>query len=1309
MRKNLIYTIAIILILLYNKINSQPIVVSEYYNSSPTPDLEWTELLVIQDDISIVGYTLRDNAGTSDLNAWQGGVRFKDDPLWKHLRSGTIIVIYHRAMPFTIVQDVDKRDGYIELSALNSTYLEQRMFASGDWNSKALNIAANADILQIIDASDNHVHCLAHMANPIGDYLNISGPKVAHQNSTTNGGSVRVVPGLTIDSYNSGLGITQTAESSSNITKGLPNNSNTSNDQNQIFWRSLRQPNWNNPNLSVNYQITTHNFQLTWNQAIDPYPGDISQGYLVCIIPYDSINKFFAPVDGKIYNIGDTIGPGKVITINIGTDNNTVNGNYILNCGERFIIRVYAFRYRADDNMMDINMPKNARGRSYNETQFASGEISLPNPITPVLYTNKSFVICNGDSVLIKVNPSNINYQYRWTYNSSPLLSNTDSMLTAYLPGKYSVTIIDKNNCASTSDEIRVEIYPFPSVNININNMNINSDTIIHICNNSEISVIAQTTDRLYWYKDGTRILNTSNLLKIKAEGIYYAVVSNNAYCIDTSYKVTVKYYSSNEKIYKDTIKFSLNLATPTYSDIVTVYNLNSLDELFIDSLSYPHTISVVGTSKNIIINDSDQYDIRFNITPDIGGNYSEKIIVNFPCNRYDTIYIVGYKETGSIMSSKSSIDLRTLNLCKKNDIKMDSIILKNSSLSKITIYSPIITPTAQFTITPSFINYDLNVNNEIKIFITYSTINIEDINTKIKFPYVSNYITDTMSINLLAGSAYPSFSVKPDTIENYFSDCESVKDTVITIENTGLFDILIDETSLLPNLVAKITPIFIPAGEYLDVPIQIIQKLKKLVINNDVNITLNDCQSIAPIVKKLVLTGSKGIDYIFSKSEVNFGDVVFCKDENVIKQTFDLDLIKDIHITNPVITSITIDPPFFVDDIIGKELGKNNTLNVYLNNASTGNLSTTLKIKINDCDTIFLIPVGVNSKKMSLDLSVPALNYGNVETNSDSSIDLKLSNNLFNNIIIKKIDILNLPYNILNYNGTQIDLKSNTDSMLRVMYKPTIAGSNNDTIRIYITYPCDTIISIPISGKGVQGGNVLITTTIPNITVKPGDQFTIPVNIISSDMLLNSFTIDSSMIILKYNPTMLMPKDVAIGEAVNPLAGVISYIENPIGTLYIKSVYNNKVLISNGVLASIECLALLGDAFTCNIEPDTIIFYANRRSNIISENGILTIAGACDLEHRLIDLNGNAELKLIRNDISSDIAEIDYSVPSEELTEIILYDSFGNSVATVEKDYLKPNNYKKIIVLNNYSSGIYYVVMRSGIINRTIKFIILK
>ncbi|HBB26261.1 MAG TPA: hypothetical protein DCZ59_08355, partial [Bacteroidetes bacterium] len=137
---------------------AQEMVVSEYYNIQDV-NSEWTELVVVADNLNAVGWILTD-ANTGQVTR-QGGPQFRDIPLWRNLRAGTIIVLWHRNIPAGYVQDADPADGYLELSSRDPNFFTTYYFAAPSDNAD-LNIADAGDVLQILKSDFSHVHALGH-------------------------------------------------------------------------------------------------------------------------------------------------------------------------------------------------------------------------------------------------------------------------------------------------------------------------------------------------------------------------------------------------------------------------------------------------------------------------------------------------------------------------------------------------------------------------------------------------------------------------------------------------------------------------------------------------------------------------------------------------------------------------------------------------------------------------------------------------------------------------------------------------------------------------------------------------------------------------------------------------------------------------------------------------------------------------------------------------------------------------------------------------------------------------------------------
>lgn len=376
-----IYLLGFILFLSLSSI-AQSVVVSTYLNHSD-PRLEWTELLVVSDDVDMRGWTIRDNNATQ--TAWQTPVTFQNVPFWNHMRRGTIIMLWHRTTDLAAVNhplDVDKSDGYIELDVKNTTY-----FSGGDFEAglnTTLNIASGGDIVQLRNSLGTHVHGIGHLTTPGTSWTVMASPKLNHTQGTSNGDAIYVCPGNNYNDYGINApqsGSTYTSRNNSTITFGVPNTCVLWPNTNRVYWRQLREPDISSQTVSPSSVVPglPGSITFSWAAATDAYSTDATIGY---IILRNTTNSFVSPpIDGLTYSIGNTIGGATVVgqlnssTTTTFTDNTVMNGN-------NYYYRVYAFRYGAD-NLTGTAFPAsdNARARAYNETNYVSIDWPFTSPL----------------------------------------------------------------------------------------------------------------------------------------------------------------------------------------------------------------------------------------------------------------------------------------------------------------------------------------------------------------------------------------------------------------------------------------------------------------------------------------------------------------------------------------------------------------------------------------------------------------------------------------------------------------------------------------------------------------------------------------------------------------------------------------------------------------------------------------------------------------------------------------------------------------------------------------------------------------
>lgn len=370
------------------KAEGQSMVVSSYFNAADPRD-EWTELLVVSDTLDVRNWTFGDNNSAQD--GWQTPVRFNSIPFWQNLRAGTIIVIFHRSVNSLDIPhplDVDPADGYIQLAANNSTYFNGGVFGS------TLDIASAGDVIRIQNSSGGFVHALGHRTTPGITFTALPNPKLNHTQSLASNEAVFVCPGSVIADYGTNapqVGTDFTAKASlPNVSQGLPNSCSSSATANRDFWRITRQPSWNSPVLNASVNAGNSQVTLSWTPSItDPYPTDNTTGYLIL---RNTSNSFTPPSDGVIYSTGTFIGSAEVLASLNGSGNNSYVDVVSLSCSDTYFYRIFPYRFSADNQ----GNTDAARGRAYNENQFASAQVSLVAPVAPASISSSHNNLCTG-------------------------------------------------------------------------------------------------------------------------------------------------------------------------------------------------------------------------------------------------------------------------------------------------------------------------------------------------------------------------------------------------------------------------------------------------------------------------------------------------------------------------------------------------------------------------------------------------------------------------------------------------------------------------------------------------------------------------------------------------------------------------------------------------------------------------------------------------------------------------------------------------------------------------------------------------
>ena len=186
----------------------------------------------------------------------------------------------------------------------------------------------------------------------------------------------------------------------------------------------------------------------------------------------------------------------------------------------------------AGNHEFNVTLTDMQSGCTAVEGPFLVTIYGLPDP--PIIASNPSGPVCNGEAAIISIQNPMPDHIYFWSNGA------LGESISTNVPGVYSVTVRNQNNCENKSNEI--EIYEGPDI-VKIPegcHTRCNPDTLCM----PDIPNIASWQ----WYLNdaplGSPTATTSDLI-IEESGDYYAVLTDNFGCTATSGTLSVDVYDA--------------------------------------------------------------------------------------------------------------------------------------------------------------------------------------------------------------------------------------------------------------------------------------------------------------------------------------------------------------------------------------------------------------------------------------------------------------------------------------------------------------------------------------------------------------------------------------------------------------------------------------------------------------------------------------------------------------------------------------------------------------------------------------------
>jgi hypothetical protein len=303
----------------------------------------------------------------------------------------------------------------------------------------------------------------------------------------------------------------------------------------------------------------------------------------------------------------------------------------------------------------------------------------------------------------------------------------------------------------------------------------------------------------------------------------------------------------------------------------------------------------------------------------------------------------------------------------------------------------------------------------------------------------------------------------------------------------------------------------------------------------------------------------------------------------------------------------------------------------------------------------------------------------------------------------------LNLPLNIPVGETRTID----------IAYAPVVAGNHVATLEVTSDAVSGAVASQPITGVA-QSFTRNFTVVGPQNSVEIGTNITVPIrldagaNILLADVKQVQFTLNyqdangakilstvAGNIVL--NPALAAEWDL-VNTNVDAANGIATFTLQSKGPASLNSVAGTEI-------ATIQFLTTL-DRAVQNVELRlNAVAVGNTCVVLTTTPGAVTLNPTCALAYRGVMGSGvSFGLSSVNpNPVSSGNANIDFSVGFTAPTEIVVFNSQGQIVATAVRQTLQPGHYTVSVPVDALTSGAYYYKMTSGTFTETKELVIQK
>jgi len=678
-------------------------------------------------------------------------------------------------------------------------------------------------------------------------------------------------------------------------------------------------------------------------------------------------------------------------------------------------------------------------------------------------------------------------------------------------------------------------------------------------------------------------------------------------------------------------------------------------------------------------VNSNSSHFGEFRFTPSrVGPHQAEVMIVTQSDTIMQNISGIGVEENLQIQSD--IIDFGTVMVGMYKDT-IQTVTIKNTGSVPITISETKhnLPNIIDFTTLQGGGTFTLMPNEERLMDLRFTPSDVGRTSGMLEFHY--NGIGSPAKIQLF-GEGVLKNSVLGSTVAYYSSlFCESEQSSFIELSNNSENDLIISDV-LLSGVDAtdfEITttlPITIQKDSSVIIPITFKPKSSgvKTATVEIRNTTEPDSVLVVPI------NGRKERIAMQTVPVIDLG--ILCPNES---KSFEIPITNIGSIQSSVLLSAETEIQLSQSNLQLTVGNSENVQAIFSGLAQEGAFTRNIKI-VDSCgtnDTIVAKGI-IQIPQLLVEDIVATTTIGTIKT-----LTVEIKNNSDRDITLNSVQGLVIPLSV-SPNQFPLVVLANSSALLELLFTPTSKEIFNQTLSL-IGEPCSFTSSVSFQGEGTIGD---ITLIIPNSEGYPGDEVTIPIQLIRNDNFVLSGITSLNTEIL-FNPSILLPKG-------HPLV----LIDDTLA----KFTINNIPLNQNQDPTIYEMIfhVGLGSRTQSDVKFGTIELLGDSSTQVSKLNGAFSLLGLCyEGGTRLVHSTSTIPLLTVSPNPSDGNATIDLNLIEDGVSTLKIYNSNGFMLDS----YTFTKKGLQTIKLNskNYNNGLYIITVETPTMFDKTKMLLVK